>query len=237
MPLYKSEAVILNTKNFRQTSVIIDFYTRDFGRINGILKGARELPPKFGSNLDLLTFNEIIFYKSRTSSLHLVSQCDLRKDYPVLKKDIKKLKKAYRVVELLNLLTCAEDKNEAVFQLLVSSLDVMENEKLRDLEKYLLIFKIKLLDLVGFRPHLDSCICCNDKIRGNAKFSLKLGGLICERCRLRDYQARNIFRGSIASILYIERNNFESALRLGMNWEIKKELERIVNAFLEFHVK
>jgi recombinational DNA repair protein (RecF pathway) len=49
--------------------------------------------------------------------------------------------------------------------------------------------------------------------------------------------ARSIFRGTIASILHIEKNDFTANLKLGMNPQIKRELEIILNAFLNFHLE
>ena len=98
------------------------------------------------------------------------------------------------------------------------------------------ISKIKLLDYCGFKPHLNSCVCCNNKIIFKAKLSLKLGGLLCDRCLNKDIQSRDIFRGTVASILYIEKNDFDNVLRLGMNRAIMKELVYVIDAFLQFHL-
>ena len=234
MSICKTEAIVLNTQNFRQTSLIVNFYTRDFGRLSGLLKGIREETSKFNSSLDTFSLNEIIFYKKSKSTLHLVSQCDLRRDFRLIKNDLKRIKKAFSLVKLLNILTIEEDKNERIFDLALACLGQLENNF--DLDKILIIFKIKLLDFCGFKPHIDSCVSCNNKIIAQAKFSLKLGGLLCERCLAKDIKSRTAFRGTVASILYIEKNDFDSVLRLGMNQAIKKELHQILDAFLEFHL-
>ena len=49
--------------------------------------------------------------------------------------------------------------------------------------------------------------------------------------------ARAIFRGTVASILHIEKNDFRNNLNLGMNPQIKKQLNLILNAFLNFHLE
>ena len=180
MSINKTEAIVLNTKNFRQTSLIVNFYTRKFGKLSGLLKGIREDPGKFNSNLDIFSLNEIIFYKKIKSSLHLVSQCDLKRDFRLIKNNLEKIKKAFSLIELLNILTVQEDKNEQIFDLSLACLEQLENSS--DLEKILIIFKIKLLDFCGFKPNLDSCVSCDNKIISQARFSLKFGGLLCERC-------------------------------------------------------
>jgi hypothetical protein len=64
-----------------------------------------------------------------------------------------------------------------------------------------------------------------------------LGGLLCAKCCTKDMSARSIFRGTVATVLHIEKNEFKNCLNLGMNPQIKKELEFILNSFLNFHLE
>lgn len=235
MSIHKSEAIVLSRYNFRETSMIANFYTRDFGKVSGILKGIRKEPAKFASNIEPFSYNEIIFYRSRSADLHLVSQCDLKESFNNIRNNIDKITAAGLMMELTLSIMPAEDKNEAVFDLLMDCLRALEAGGMPD--KIMTIFKIKILALSGFKPHFDSCVSCGDRI-GNtqSRFSLSLGGLLCGRCHKKDIKARTIFRGTIASILYIERNTLQTNLNLGMNPQIKKELSIILNSFLEFHL-
>lgn len=71
---------------------------------------------------------------------------------------------------------------------------------------------------------------------GQSKFSVALGGLLCMSCVHKDLKSRLIFRGTVASILHIEKNEFNNTLNLGMNPQIKKELDFVLNSFLSFHL-
>jgi len=235
MPIHKTEAIILKRRDFRETSLIADFYTREFGRMSGLLKGIRTEPKKFASTMEPFSHNEIIFYKKRNSDLHLVSQCDIKNNFTSLRGNIVRFAMASVIIELAASLMQPEDKNEEIFDLMLSVLaEIGVNQ---NPEKILAIFKIKMLSLSGFRPHLDSCVTCQDKIMGNSKFSLSLGGLICPKCYHKDLSARVIFRGTIASILHIEKNSFLNTLNLGLNPQIKKELDMILNSFIKFHLE
>jgi DNA repair protein RecO (recombination protein O) len=139
------------------------------------------------------------------------------------------------MMELLGALMPAEETNEEVFDLTLNCLTELGATKNPD--KVVTIFKIKMLALSGFKPHFDSCISCGDRILGESRFSLVLGGLLCSQCQPKDRSSRSIFRGTVASILHIEKNDFKSNLNLGMNPQIKKELEVILNAFLNFHLE
>jgi len=235
MSIDRTEAIVLNRRDFRETSLIADFYTREFGKISGLIKGVRTEPTKFASNFEPFSFNEIIFYRKTNSSLHLVSQADAKDHFPGIRTDMAKIGVATYMMELLGAVMAQEDKNEEIFNLTLECLRELENTN--NAEKILTIYKIKALSLSGFKPHFDSCLTCGSKILGQSKFSLVLGGLLCPQCYAKDFSARSIFRGTVASILHIERSDFKSTLNLGMNPQIKKELTIILNAFLNFHLE
>lgn len=234
MPIHKTEAIVLNRRNFRETSLIADFYTRDFGKISGLLKGMRTDSQKFASSVETFSHNEVIFYEKRNSTLNLVSQCDTLDNFNQIRQNLIKIGIASFMMELVSAVMQPQDKNEDIFDL---SLGCLRELKLNsNPHKVVTIFKIKMLALSGFKPHFDSCVMCSDKISGQSKFSLMLGGLLCPNCYKKDLAARAIFRGTVASILHIERSNFAASLNLGMNPQIKRELDMILNAFLNFHL-
>ena len=235
MPIHKTDAIVLNKRDFRETSLIVDLFSRDFGRLCGLLKGIRTEPEKFASNLEPFSLNEIIFYSGRSSTLHLVSQADMKESFAAVRQSIAKIGVASFMMELLSAVMPLEDKNEEIFDLTLNCLNELKATPNPD--KIMTIFKIKMLSLSGFKPHFDSCISCSDKVLGQSKFSLAMGGLLCEKCEKKDFASRNIFRGTVASILHIEKSDLRGALNLGMNPQIKRELEVILNAFLNFHLE
>jgi DNA repair protein RecO (recombination protein O) len=235
MPIQKTEALVLKRDNFRETSLIACFYTRDFGKLSAVLKGIREEPKKFASTLEPFSYNEIIFYEKRSSALHIASQCDIKNNFNHIRKSIIKVTAASLMMELINSIMPQGDKNEEVFELALACLEELETSSNSD--KILTIFKIKMLSLSGFKPTFDSCVSCGNRISGQSKFSLSLGGLLCPDCYRKDLRSRSIFRGTVASILHIEKNDFKNNLNLGMNPQIKKELELVLNSFLNFHLE
>jgi DNA repair protein RecO (recombination protein O) len=234
MAILRSEAIVLKRWDLRETSLLVNFYSLDYGKISGELKGIRTEPAKFASSLEPFSHNEIIFYQKRNSAVHLVSQCDLRDSFSGIRQDIRRITSASMVVELLDGIMAQEDKNEEIFRLALAALKELCSAGKP--EKIATIFKIKLLALSGFKPHLDSCVSCGANLEGQIKFSLNLGGLLCPKCVAKDTNARTIFRGTIATILHIEKNEFANTLNLGMNPQIKKELDLVLNSFLNFHL-
>lgn len=233
--ILKTEAIVLKTFDFRETSKIAIFFSNEFGKLKGLLKGIRKEPNKFASHLNLGSLNEAVFYQKRNSDLHLISHCDLKNDFPGLRRDLRRALAVNYILELVDALMPAEDKNEAVFKLLLSCLKSLESSV--DTAKIIQMFQIKMLSLSGFKPHFDSCLICDKKILTSAYFSHRLGGLLCLHCRARDQDSASVLKGTIASIRHIEEQEWVRALRLGLNSSVKLELKELLNDFLVFHLE
>lgn len=236
MAIHKAQALVLRTFDFRETSLIAHFFTKEYGRINGILKGIRKDPRKFASTLEPFSINEIIFYSSRASGLHLISQCDLRDNFNSIRARLESVSSASYAVDLISRLMPAEEKNEEAYCLACFALQQINRGD--DSEKVLRIFIIKLLKLIGFQPRLDGCVMCNKNIIESAYFNIRRGGLLCPACAPQGANdSTRVLRGTIASITHMERNRGEDSLRLELTPQIKNELDGIIRNFMEFHLQ
>ena len=231
----KTKAIVLKKMDFRETSLICTFLTQEFGKVKGILKGIRNDSNKFASSVEPFSVNEIIYYPVKTSDLHLVSAAELEENFTNIRNDLNLMNIATYVLDLADSLLAVEDKNIDIYNLLFKSLNALNNRK--DASKIQTIFQIRSLFYSGFKPHLDSCVSCSNSLDFKVKFSNAYGGLLCNKCMQKDKQARGIFRGTIATIMHIERNNFDSLMSMGLHPEIKKELKTILSNFIEFHLE
>ena len=82
MPIHKTDAIILNRKDYRETSYLVSMFTPDFGKIHAQVKGAKRKVDKYGSSFSPITYNKVVFYENLKSDLHIVSQADLVEHFP-----------------------------------------------------------------------------------------------------------------------------------------------------------
>lgn len=235
MAINSTPAIVLKSYDVRETSRLVVFYTRDFGKVTGIMKGIRTDPKKFGSSVDKFSLNDIVYYEYRNKDVHLISQCDMRQFYGNVRKDIKRMSAASYMLELVDKVMPGEYVNEDIFQLMLDYLEALQSEA--DINRLVHILQIKTLLYSGFRPHLDACVKTGQTISGRARFSMKLGGLIASEVDVQDDQMRYVSPGAVASILHIEKSDWQHCLRLKLADNIKEELKYILNNFLVFHLE
>ena len=230
-----TEGIVLKTFDLRETSRVATFFTKDHGKMKGVLKGIRKDPRKFGSSIDKFSVNDVVFYQSSRSDLHLVSQCDLMQFYFAIRQDYRRNIAAHYMLELVDTVMPPEYPNRKVDRLMLDYLGGLET--IADIDKLVHMFQIKILSLSGFRPHVDACVKCRKKILVKAGFSLTAGGLICPRCPADETNVTMISGGTIASILHLEQSDWSKSLRLGLTPTARKELKYILNNFLVYHLE
>lgn len=235
MSIEKSQAIIIKRQDLRETSILATFFTKDYGKISGVVKGARGTLNRTYNALELFSLSEIVFYKRRRGNLYTVSQCDLLDYFKEIRKDYSRVIHATYFVDLLNAVTSCEDKNEELFELILRTLGVLNQEKDPDAIKN--IYEIKTLILSGFKPRVDSCIRCTRSISKKAKFSTRFGGLLCQDCLNEDRDSVDIYNGTLASMLHIEKADFNNVWRLNLTTKVKRQLSKILNNFIEFHIE
>ncbi len=218
----------------RETSRLAFFFTRKCGKVIGVLKGIRKNPRKFGSSVDKFSVNDIVFYQYRNSEIHLVSQCDMKEFYFDIRTDARRIMAAEYGAELVNKIMPLEERNPAVYDLLLGYLAALG--RTADTGRLVRMLQVKILALSGFRPHIDSCVSCGKAVKERSRFSLIRGGLLCPRCEGKDGQTMAVSAGAVATLLYIENNPWVSCLKLRMPPGIRKELGSILNNFLVFHL-
>src|SRR6185503_4559818 len=112
-----------------------------------------------------------------------------------------------------------------IYQLIIDFLNSLEGEV--DVNQLVHAFQIKTLLFSGFKPHLDTCLTCKKLVSGQARFSLKDGGLICLQCPSKE-EIHLISPGTVASIQFIEKNDWPNCMKLRMTDAVKTELKYVL---------
>src|SRR3989338_6070513 len=88
-----TQAFVLRTQDYRDTSLLATFYTRDFGKVKAIVKGVRDARYRYGSTLEPFSLNENTVYQRKrgASDLHLVTAAELIERFETVRRDLSML--------------------------------------------------------------------------------------------------------------------------------------------------
>jgi DNA repair protein RecO (recombination protein O) len=236
MAIQKTHGILLRRQDLRETSIILTFYTRGFGKIKGIVRGVRGPRGQFGgAALEIFSLDEIVFYERKRSDIYTISQCDLVEFFNPVRESLERLSYATYMAELLDSVTTLADRNDEAFDLMQSSLKLLCADA--SPKRVARIFEIKILYLMGLMPSMEMCAGCGGKIEADSRFSIVHGGLVCRECARTDRQTQPILPGTAKFIEHVLSSPFDKAARVKVAMPVGKELETILRRFLDHHIE
>ncbi len=242
--LTKTEAIVVKSMKYGDTSKIVTFYTRQFGKLKGIAKGARRSDNKFGASLEPMTEVSLVLYKKEHRDLHLISQCDSVRSFGSIHDSIEKISVGLSMLELVDQLAHEEEENPALFSLIRETLSAVDLSS-RNLQSLGRSFQIKFASLLGYAPSLDICMECGKSILENEQgssvgFQLAKGAVICSECN-RDNNAKHVIGYRTISApahkilqLFLEFR-MESITAIGYSETIGNEIDETLRLYLRYH--
>lgn len=233
MAIQKTEAFILKTHPFRTSSLIVTFFSQNFGKLKGVAKGVRREREVRGATFELFTHLEIVFYEKLHSDLHLVSDAAVIESYDHFRTRLETIAYASYFSELVDQVCEVHDPHPNIFELMKFTFKFLSSVPL---EKLARIFEIKMLGEIGWLPYLDACLNCQETPLNSGYFSIKQGGLFCLRCGRSQSDARLLSEEGLQTLRYFAGHSAEMSLKKFVPAAIESELEKLISYFLLYRI-
>lgn len=179
----RSKGIVLSLENFGEADRYVRFFTKDWGMISTLAKAARKSKRRYVGGLDLFCHDEIFVRGDPRDKPYLVELTVLN-SFTGLRNNIEKLLTAGKVVHWVRKLANVATPMPSVYSLLGQTLALITAEESEErLELLSLVFRLKLLQRLGFKPSLEHCVQCSENASRQWAFDIARGGLLCERCR------------------------------------------------------
>ncbi len=231
MGYYNTPAITLRKIDFGDSSQIITFFTREYGKIQTLAKGLK-LPVKgISGGIDLLTHNHIVFLQRGRSHLHILAEWMLQESFCSLRDNLRKFYSALYLLELIGEFTEINDKNEALFDLIIHTLhDVAYGD---DPTVAILAFEVQMLSLIGYMPEMNRCVLCKSEIDLTkcVLFNASEGGVLCQSCGSSLKEHIKIMGGTIATINCLAGKRVLRLERLKIEPRIRNEIRQLLKYY------
>lgn len=238
--IYRTEAVILNSFDYGESDRILAFYTEAHGKLKGIAKGARRSRKRFVGNLEPASHITLGFFYTEKSELVRVESVTLVDGFPNVRGDIERFSEACYVVELAAEMTREGMHVPAVYGLILSFLNMLNNGACAGV--VLRFFEIKLLSALGLMPHLEACVACRRDFgggnagEGRVSFNSDKGGVICRQCDGGVLANIRISAGSARFLCAAERLDADKLARLKPSGLFIKEAGAVLDDFIRHQI-
>jgi len=183
MSLEKSDAIVLRSVEWSETSLVVTLLTRSFGKISAIARGARRLKSPFESALDLLSNSSVVFLMKSGDTLDLLTEAKLQRRFKSSQIGLLPLYCGYYAADLISALTEHHQPIPGLMELLDQTL--IELDAGQCPASVTLRFELHTIKQLGLMPSLDHCIGCGEPMtmtKPSVSFAVLGGGVVCSRC-------------------------------------------------------
>jgi len=227
-----TSGIVLKTVKLSDSDVLITIFSDKHGKITAVAKGARSAKSKLNASSQLFVHGE--YSLSMGSKWNYVNAVEVHDSYYSIREDLEKLTYASYFMELTSFVLPENTANLKLFSTLKNALECLKENKCNG--KFLkIIYELKCLDILGYRPETTRCIECG--ATANLHFiSVEEGGVLCENC------AQNMNKGlkigkKLARLMTLLLNEDTIKLcQLEINDFYVEKMDILLNSYLKHHV-
>ena len=183
MPLVSTEAFVLRTYKLAEQDKIVVLFTKQFGKIRLVARGARKLRNRFGAALELFAHLRVIFHEKENRELWILDKAEIL--YSPFEKQ-RKLRTSYYLsyfAELIHEFYPDRERNPYAFRILLNVEHAVQKQQDMDfLARYV---ELQLLHSQGILSSVAFCSHCNRPFESLQERRYLGSGteVYCRRCR------------------------------------------------------
>lgn len=219
------EGIVINEKDYSETSKILSIITKEHGVISVISKGCRSMKSNLRSVSTKLTYGTFnLYYKE--DKLSTLTSVDVLDNFKNIRTDLMSISYAGYLLELTEQVM-KQNSNEKIFDILVSSL-----KKINGGFNPLVIADIvslKCLEYLGVMPILDCCSVCGST-QSIATLSSDMGGYICNKCLTNEPIVSEKAIKLVRMYYYID---IDKISKLDVSDNVEKEIHSFIDRYYE----
>ncbi len=228
----KSWAIVIRVVEFSETSCVVTLFTRDFGKIGALAKGARRPKSSFESALDLLAVCRIVFLHKSSDSLDLLTEAKLERRFRAASRELSRLYAGYYVAELLRDLTHEDEPLPELYDAADAALLALEGEL--EVQRIVTRFEMLALRVLGHLPALHGCAACGRELdlAGRVLFGQLAGGLLCPRCRAGQRQVVSVKAETIRALQHFAAVDSQQWRQVTIDARTQGEMRGIIAKYM-----
>lgn len=229
--LYRTEAIILRRLDFGEADRLLVILTPEFGKRRVLARGVRKIRSRKAGHLERFMRTSLLLARGR--ELDVVSQAEVIHAHPHLREDLARSAMAHYAAELAEAFAPEGEEGRDLYRLLAETLDRLDREE--DPNKALRYYEIHLLEVAGFRPQVEFCVHCGERLReerGPYGFDPGRGGVLCPRCAPRFPAVRPLSRQSLKGIRWILRTPYPTFRASPLSARTLEEIGKVIARYL-----
>ena len=235
--IYNSEALILNTRYYGDTSLICNLFTKKYGRLSIISKGARTLKNPNRAILQPAQFIDLHYYYKPRRNIQILKEASINKHFFSIHKNYNKILLSYNIIDIMNHICKTENPNEIIFRLTKTVLKKIDGSANQTIQLYYVFFQVQLLKYLGYQPIIENCASCDVSIK-QAYYNFTIGQLTCNKCITHHHYKPLLLSAKLLTLIKKISNTHINLLNDIIVFDINdlESIKKYLLYYLSFHV-
>ncbi len=228
MAVIKTKGLVIRETSVSDTDKIITLLTEDCGKISVSAKGAKRPVSRSGYGTQIFTYGQYVLFKG--NSTYSLNGCDTITQFYSLSSNLEGFTHAAHMIELASDAASDTQTTALVLNLLLHGLNALVKGR-----NPLLIssaFSIKLMQILGFPPHMTSCALCNTTEMETLHFSFAQCGILCDNCAKQAENTILLEPGTAKAILHILCSDHSNVYKFELSPDNLTALARIAGRYV-----
>lgn len=235
MQPHASDAIILRHINYGEADRIVTFFTPDHGRCKGFARSARKSRKRFGPGLEPFAKVRMHWTASASGGLLTLREIDLLDLHVGIRNDLDAIALASYGCELVEEMVGDDPGHPQVYRLLEAFLGELAAEGTSASAR--LLFELRLLDEIGYLPHLLHCSECFAGLPVDpVAFDPRRGGSLCRACAPA-WTGVLLSRATLGSLSRILRSPVTAFSEIKLGEATLKEGGAAIQAAIQSHLR
>lgn len=226
-----ADALVIRQQNYGEADRILTLFTKEFGIVSAIAKGARKFKSHQAGATQLFCYGRFQLVPGK--NMYTLRGAVGKESFFGVAASIENLALAQYLCDLAYAAIGPDNPDAQVLSLLLNTLHLLsKGEKNADILKA--VYEIKLCQCAGFAPNTVCCMRCGETEHLNA-LSPAMGGTLCENCSAAD--AVSLSAPTVKALDYICNAPLASSFGFTLKDGFLCELSKICEKFILFNVE
>ena len=234
--IVRTDAVVLRSFDYGETSQIVTLLTRQHGVIGVMAKGARRPSSRFGSTLQPTSYIQAVYYYRSGRGLQTLTETTHLARFSRLRSDLDRITLGLRAIEVARLALDEGDAHPLALEALARTLTFLDASD-DNAGNALLWFQLRMAGLLGFSPDIqrEDVLALGE----TGRLVLDSGAILTAEPPpgVSLGQSLPASRAALRAFAILARTNLETAGRMALTPDVRSDVQGLVDAYLRTHAE
>jgi DNA repair protein RecO (recombination protein O) len=224
-------AIVLRQRKLGDADKIVTLFTANRGKLEAVAKGVRRSRSKLAGHVEPLAHTT--FQLAQGKNLDIVTQAESIESFAALRDDLDRMSRALYVCEILDRSTEIGEPHFDLYRLLLDTLRRIA--QLADTDTPVRYFEMQTLDVLGYRPELDECVTCRERLKALTNYwTARGGGIVCPSCSRDGEQVRPLSVNAVKLLRLLLHARWAHVEPVVVEPDLALELERAMLDYMRW---